>query len=234
MGLIHKIICLTLLAAAFLPAGAQRKVSADVEVKTVAKGKLSTVTKSVYCTSNGRLVTLYKTPLKYYSIANAKGEYQLYNPKTNEVMSQVDKALSSTTDLVSLCMSGRIDDLGLGFFGYQVSGTDREDGYVRKTFSHVDPTYHKILIVYENYLPIYCEYTSPEGKTVSRKYLSGYRQFGRMMLPLRITDISYGSDRDSTVVRTIYSGVKTDTDDPLFDFSVPADAKPMKLEAEAK
>ena len=234
MALIRKIICLALLAAAFVPAGAQRKVSADVEVKTVAKGKLSTVTKSVYCTSNGRLVTLYKTPLQYYSISNAKGEYQLYNPSTNEVMSQYDPSLSSTTELVSIFMSGRVDDLGLGYLGYRLSETGREDGYVKKSFSHPDPLLPKVNIVYENYLPIYCEYISSEGKTISRKYLSNFQQFGRMMLPLRSTDISYGSGRDSTVVRTIYSSVRIDTDDPAFDFTVPADAKPMKLDAPAK
>lgn len=234
MDLIRKIICLSLLLAAFLPASAQKKVSADVEVKTVAKGKLSTVTKSVYCTSNGRLVTLYKTPVSYYTVANSKGEFQLYNSSTNEVMTQVDQSLSSTTELVSIFMSGRVDDLGLGYFGYRVSDTGREDGYIKKTFSHPDPTMPKVGIVYENYLPIYCEYTSPEGKVVNRKYLSNYQQFGRMTLPLRSTDISYGSNRDSTVVRTIYSGVRIDTDDPAFDFTVPADAKPMKLEAAAK
>ena len=234
MDLIRKIICLALFAAAFVPAGAQRKVSADVEVKTVAKGKLSTVTKSVYCTSNGRLVTLYKTPLKYYSIANSKGEFQLYNPDSNEVMSQYDPTLSSTTELVSIFMSGRVDDLGVGYLGYRLSDTGREDGYVRKTFTHPDPLHPKVSIVYENYLPIYCEYTSPEGKVVNRKYLSNYQQFGRMMLPLRSTDISYGAGKDSTVVRTIYSSVRIDADDPAFDFTVPADAKPMKLDAPAK
>ncbi|MBR4810109.1 MAG: DUF4292 domain-containing protein [Bacteroidales bacterium] len=179
-------------------------------------------------------MTLYKTPYTYYSVANAKGELQLYNPSTNEVTTQYDPSLSSNTDLLGIFMSGRVDDLGLGFLGFRVTDTGREDGYVKKTFSHTDPYYPKVTIVYENYLPIYCEYTSPEGKTISRKYFSNYQQFGRMMLPLRSTDISYGSGRDSTVVRIIYSGVKIDTDDPAFDFSVPADAKPMKLEAPAK
>ena len=234
MDLIRKIICLALLVAAFVPAGAQRKVSADVEVKTVTKGKLSTVTKSVYCTSNGRLVTLYKTPLKYYSIANSKGEFQLYNPESNEVMSQYDPSLSSTTELVSIFMSGRVDDLGLGYLGYRLAETGREEGYVKKSFKHPDPMLPTVNIVYDNYLPIYCEYISPEGKVVNRKYLSNYQQFGRMTLPLRSTDISYGNGRDSTVVRTIYSSVRIDTEDPAFDFSVPADAKPMKLDAPAK
>ncbi|MBO4455920.1 MAG: hypothetical protein J5759_05675 [Bacteroidales bacterium] len=179
-------------------------------------------------------MTLYKTPLKYYSIANSKGEFQLYNPESNEVMSQYDPSLSSTTELVSIFMSGRVDDLGLGFLGYRLAETGREEGYVKKTFKHSDPLHPVVNIVYDNYLPIYCEYISPEGKVINRKYLSNYQQFGRMTLPLRSTDISYGNGRDSTVVRTIYSSVRIDTEDPAFDFSVPADAKPMKLDAPAK
>ena len=110
-----------LLLLAALPAGAQRKVSADVEVKTVNNGKLASVTKSVYCTNNGRLVTLFRTPLTYYVVSNAKGEVQVYRPDTNEILPQTDKSLSSNTELVSMFMQGRIDDLGLGFFGTTVT-----------------------------------------------------------------------------------------------------------------
>jgi len=230
LDLIRKIFCLTLLAAVFVPASAQRKVSADVEVKTVVKGKLSTVTKSVYCTSNGRLVTLFKTPVKYYFIANAKGEAQFYTPDTGEVLSQYSPDLSSNTELAMLFMSGRIDDLGLGQFGYKAGPPSREDGYIKKTFTPSDPSKPLVEIVYENYLPIYCAYMAPDGKILSKKYLDEYSRFGRFVLPLRITDISYGKDRDSSVVRTIYSDVKVDVDNPNFDFQVPADAKPMKLE----
>ena len=234
MDLIRKITCLALLLAVFVPAGAQKRVSADVEVKTVAKGKLSTVTKSVYCTSNGRLVTLYKTPVEYYYIANAKGETQFYTPSSGEVLSKYDPELSSNTELAMLFLSGHIDDLGLGYFGYRAGAPTREDGYIKKTFTSPTPSRPSVEIVYENYLPIYCAYTAPDGKLISKKYLSDYQRFGRLVLPLRITDISYGSGKDSTVVRTIYSGVKVDGDNPAFDFQVPVDAKPMKLEGASK
>ena len=234
MDLIRKIICLSLLAAVCVTAGAQKKVSADVEVKTASKGKVSTVTKSVYCTSNGRLVTLYKTPTEYYHVTNSKGETQFYFPSSGEVLSKYDQSLSSNTELVMLFLSGHIDDLGLGYFGYKAGPPSREDGYVKKTFTSPNPSQATVEIVYENYLPIYCGYTAPDGKLISKKYLSNYQRFGRMVLPLRITDISYGQGRDSTVVRTIYSGVKVDEENPAFDFQVPADAKPLKLEGAKK
>ena len=228
MDLIRKIICLSLLAAVCVTAGAQKRVSADVEVKTAAKGKVGTVTKSVYCTSNGRLVAVYKTPIQYYYIANAKGETQMYTPSTNEVMSQYDKSLSSSTDLVMLFLSGHIDDLGLGYFGYRAGAPTRDGEYMKKNFTSTDPSSASVEIVYENYLPIYCAYTAPDGKLLSKKFLDKYERHGRLVLPTRITDISYGSGRDSTVTRTIYSGIKVDGDDPAFDFQVPADAKPKK------
>ena len=229
MDLKSAIILPLLLCLAAIPAGAQRKVSADVEVMTVAGGKLSKVTKSVYCSNNGRLVTLFKKPYSYYVVANAKGEVQLYRPESNEVLTQIDKDLSSGSELVMLFMGGHIDDLGLRAYGYKLSATTREDGLLKKKFTPSDPTLPEVEIVFEDYLPIYCAYTSPEGRLMSKKYLADYRQYGRLMLPLRITDIAYGKGRDSTVVRTIYSSVKVDVDDPAFDFQVPADATPMKL-----
>jgi hypothetical protein len=84
-------------------------------------------------------------------------------------------------------------------------------------------------IVYENYLPIYCAYTSSGGKLLSKKYLSDYRSFGRFTLPMRVVDINYGDKKDSSVVRTLYSSVKVDTDAPEFSFEVPANATPLQL-----
>ena len=45
------------------------------------------------------------------------------------------------------------------------------------------------------------------------------------MLPRRTTSITYTSPRDSSVMRTIYSNIRVDENDPLFDFEVPANAK---------
>jgi len=172
--------------------------------------------------------------VEYYHIVNSKGENQFYTPATKEVLSRYDPDLSSNNELVMLFLSGRIDDLGLGYLGYKAGPASREDGYIKKNFTAQDPTLPSVEIVYENYLPIYCAYTAPDGKIINKKYLGNYERFGRFVLPLRITDISYGKDRDSTVTRTIYSSVRIDQDDPAFDFTVPADAKPMKLEETAK
>ena len=70
---LRRIIITLLLAAASLPLLGQRKVSADVQIKSVAGGKVATVTKSVYCTGNGRLVTYFRSPRAYYMVTNTKG-----------------------------------------------------------------------------------------------------------------------------------------------------------------
>ena len=230
----NKLLIIPLLLLVASPLYAQRKVSADVEVKTVIDGKLTTVTKSVYCTNNGRLVTKFSKPLPYYVVSNSKGEMNLYKPDTNEVLSDYDPSFSSNTELIMLFMSGRIDDLGLSSFGYKAGSATREEGFVKKSFKSPDTTKPDVEIVYENYLPIYCEYTAQDGRLLSKKYLSDYKTYGRFILPQRVTDITYGVKRDSSIVRTLYSNVKVDVDDPNFDFQIPADAKPMKLDAPAQ
>ena len=227
------LIFLFLLITVF-PLAAQRRVAADVEVKTVVSGKVSTVTKTVYCSNNGRLVTRFRTPDEYLAATNAKGELQLYFPATNEVLTQIDPEISSKTDLIALFMSGHIDDLGLYYYHYKVASTERlEGGLVKKTFISSDPSRPVVSIVYENFLPIYCDYTDAGGKVLSKKYLSGYADHGRFLFPTRITDITYGARNDSSVTRTLYKSVRIDPDDPDFDFQVPADAKPLRLQEEA-
>ena len=86
----------------------------------------------------------------------------------------------------------------------------------------------KVELVLENYLPIYLAYYNDKGAVVSRTYLSSYNRFSNLMLPLRVTSVQYTSKKDSTLVRTIYSDVVVDGQDPMFDFKVPSDAKPLK------
>lgn len=209
---------------------AQRKVSADVEVKQAASGKVATITKRVHCTSDGRVVIHFLKPEEYFVITNSKGEMKMYIPRTNEVLMENSASLSSKDELVSIFMSGRADDLGLGAYGYRLQSSTREDGYIKKTFtSPADNQYPTVEIVYDNFLPIYCGYMDASGKTVRKVYFSRYAPAGRMMFPNRMTDITYTSPKDSTVARTVYSNILVDQEDPMFDFEVPANAKVVTI-----
>lgn len=219
-----------LLALSAFSASAQRRITADVEVKQVADGKVMTINKRVHCANSGLVVTHFLKPEEYFVLTNSKGEMKMYIPKTNEVMMENSAGLSSQDELISIFMNGRADDMGLAAYGYKLQSTVREDGYIKKTFTSSrkgeSPT---VEIVFENFLPIYCGYLNDGGRTVRKVYLSKYAQEGRIMLPTRMTEINYVSAKDSTVARIIYSNIQVDKDDPMFDFQIPANAKVITL-----
>ena len=227
------------LAAALLlvPAGAsaQRRVSAGVEVKQAAAGKVATITKRVHCSSDGRAVIHFLKPQDYIVVTNVKGETRMYIPSTNEVIVDNSAAMTSQDELISLFMSGRSEDLGLGLYGYRLQSTAREDGLVKKTFVTDEPgDIPKVEIVYENFLPIYCGFIDASGRTVTKTYYSQYVPAGRLLLPTRTTSITYTSQKDSSVMRTIYSDIRVDDDDPMYGFEIPANAKVVSSQGVAR
>ena len=214
-----------------LTAAAQRRVAADVEVKTLYGGKVTTVNSKVFCSSSGHMVQVFDSPDTYYTITNPNGEFKLYFPSTNEVYSERMEDYSDRDDLLYLFLSGRSDDMGLGLYGYKLSSTSKEEGgLLKRTYLPMGPGkgVSKVELVMENYLPIYLAYYDSSGAVVSRTYLSSYSRFSNLMLPLRVTSVQYTAKKDSSLVRTVYSNVRTDGSDPMFDFKVPADAKPVK------
>lgn len=228
---IHIAILCALALAAGTDAAAQKKVSADVQVKQAAGGKVATVTKSVCLASDGRFVTHFHTPEDYYLLTNTKGEARIYIPRTNEVLTEQSGTVSTKDELIYLFLIGRSEDLGVTQYGYKPVGTSRDGKYIKKTYVNLnDAEIPTVEIVYDNFLPIYCAYLDNTGRIVNKLYLSGYTLHGRMALPERTTGISYSlNGKDSTVIRTIYSNVRIDEDDPLLDFVIPADARKASL-----
>ena len=225
-GQVHIFFLLAVLLLSPAGASAQRRISADVEVKQAAAGKVATVTKRVHCSIDGRAVIHFLKPQDYILVTNVKGETRMYIPGTNEVIVDNSATLTSQDELISVFMSGRAEDLGLGMYGYRLQSTAREDGLVKKTFVTDKPgDIPKVEIVYDNFRPIYCGYLDASGKAVTKTYYSNYVPAGRMLIPTRLTSITYTSPKDSSVMRTIYSDIRVDGDDPMFDFQIPADAK---------
>lgn len=209
---------------------AQRRVSADVEVKTLKEGNVVTVTKSVYCSNNGRLVTCFHSPIKYVMETNNMGESTFYFPEKNEVFTDNTGVAKSTDELLSIFLFGRIDDLGLSLSGYKLKSTEIvEDGLTKKTFSTIDPQLPPLCeIVYDkNYLPIYSATLTEDGHVTLKVFYSKYELVGYTPFPFRSTQIIYNSPKDSTIVRSIYSNIEVDSDSKWFDFRVPEDAKPV-------
>ena len=223
-------LILVLLLASSHQLSAQRKVSADVEVKQVYDGKVLTTTKSVYCSNDGRMVVVFHKPDNYIVVTNTKGETKVYFPKSNEVIMDNGNLISSKDELISLFMNGRVDDLGLGLFGYRQVSSGREGNYLKKTFKASDnanvPT---VEIVYDNYLPIYSAYIGKDGNVLSENRYSHYETFSRFVLPCRIDAVNHNAKNDSTIIRTIYSNVRIDVDGEWFNYEVPSNAKPLPL-----
>lgn len=213
---------------------AQRRISADVEVKTLTGKNVTTVTKSVYCSNNGRLVICFHTPMEYVMETDIMGECQFFFPRTNEVYVDNSRTISSTDELLSIFLAGRMDDLGLSLSGYTLERTESlEDGMMKKSYKTKREGFPpRAQIVYNSeYLPIYSEALTEDGHISVKVYYSNYKMVGYSPFPFRSTEIIYNSSKDSTIVRTIYSNLVLDGTDSMFDFKVPEDAKPMDLTA---
>ena len=226
----HGILTVLLLLYA-LTASAQKRVSADVETKTLVGNSVVTATKTVYCSNNGRLVVAVHKPLEYIMETNVNRETRFYFPNTNEVLVENSGMEGASDELLSLFLFGRLEDLGVGLEGYRLLATENvEDGMVKKTFR----TEKKELppfceIVYKDYLPIFSATLDADRNYITKVYYSQYREVGWLPFPHRSTMITYTSPKDSTITRTIYSNVVLDGDDPMFDFTVPSNAKPMDM-----
>lgn len=231
MNLHHLTLSAACLLLSYSAAFSQKRVSADIEVKQVVGKQVVTITKSVYCSNNGRLVIWVHTPQEYYIVTNALGETALYMPRTNEVMTDRSGAMNSSQEPLSVFLMGRVDDLGVGLEGYALTSTSFEDGVIKKTFtSNKSQDAPTVEIVYDkNYLPIYSAFLNPSGQVLTKKYLAHYSFQPRFVFPERITDITYGSGKDSTIVRNIYTNIKVDSSDPMFDFEIPSDAKEASM-----
>lgn len=126
--------------------------------------------------------------------------------------------------------------MGLGSMGYTLksSHTDAE-GHLIRRFTNPDPqTTPLVDVIFKDYMPICVIYMSADESVRGRVYLSDYKNFGRISLPCRQTEVVYTSPKDSIVSRSIYSGIEIDSLDPLFDFEIPASAKPLTLKQNSK
>lgn len=213
-------------------ASAQSRVSAEVEVKSLAGKSVVTTNKSVYCSGNGRLVVNAVRPSEYVMTTNIGGETSVYFPKTKEVYVPPMGMTSSRDELLSIFLLGRIEDLGVGLMGYRLTSTEYvEGGLMKRSYTGTDKSMPpRVEIVYgSDYLPIYSATMAEDGTVTAKVYYTHYEPVGYIPFPHRLTQINYTSGGDSTIVRTVYSDVVLDGDDPMFDFIVPADAVPVSL-----
>ena len=204
-------------------ATAQNRLSADVTVRQVHKGKSIRVEKQVFYSANGNLVVHFTYPQEYYLITNRLGETTVYQPKANEVMQVNDRSMS-------VFMSPSYADLGLTRLGF-VPGKIERDGdnqVMTYTPTHVDDqAISKVVVVCRDGNPIYCAFYDQSGSITKKTYYSHYVELPVLTFPTMVTQIAYNHAGDSVIKREEYSNIRT-KDFPqgaLFDYKVPANAK---------
>jgi hypothetical protein len=216
-----------LLLTTTLSAIAQQRVSVDVKTVQVAEGKRVTTERSIYLTSDGRMIAEQHRPVHLISLANSIGEMRIYDPRKNEVAMVSDKELASGKEIVAMFAWGTYNDMGLPAYGFRQSNVRYEDGLTIKTFtpkSHANIS--EVELVFQNLLPICMIYYDSKLQPVRKVYFSNYKH-DRIPMPMRITEIEYSSPRDSVVRLSTYSNllVGPRANSPMFDFQVPANAK---------
>jgi len=231
----NSIACVLVLFCSF--AYSQKKVSADVEIKQVTKGKVVTVKKSIYYQTSGRLVVHFTVPEEYFVITNSFGEAKVYIPSRNEATVFKDSSFSSKNELLYYFLTNKVDDLGLKGLGFTLASTKADGKIIVKTYLSNKKEHQnapKIEMAYENNLPIYCAYFNPKGEIIRKIYYSNYAYYAQFVLPTRITDISYHSPNDSIVKREIYSNIQIDGNNSLFEYEIPASAKFIETTGKTK
>lgn len=209
---------------------AQNRLSADVTVRQVHKGKSVRVEKQVFYSSNGNLVVHFTKPQEYFMITNRLGETSVYQPKANEVMQMNDQSMSSETELLAVFMSPSYADLGLTRLGFVLSKVEKEGADQVKTYTptHIDDkAIKKVVVVCRDGNPIYCAFYNQSEQVIKKTFYSRYVVLPAMTFPTMITQIAYDTKGDSVIKREEYSNIRTKDfpSDAFFDYRVPANAK---------
>ncbi len=213
-------------------ATAQVRLSIDEKSVQVAEGKKQTRERSIYLHPDGKMVTEQHSPVRTISLSNSLGEMRIYTPSTGEVVAISDKEMASNKELVAVFASGAYTDMALGAYGYTQSEMRSEDGVVIKTFIPKSTAgVAKVELAFQNHLPICMVYYNGKDEVVRKVYFSRY-EFGRIPMPMRITEIEYTPKRDSLVRLSTFSNLRFDSDatSEMFDWQVPADAKRIEID----
>lgn len=205
-------------------------ISVSRESKALVKGKVVTeLSECYYSSSNLKMVVHSTTPDEYIKTETSKGELSIYFPGNNKLLLQQNSYLSSTKEELYIYVNNMYDDLGLRNEGFSMIETRYEEDYM--IIDWAPPSSHKgmimkIEIVYENLMPVYSATYNVNGDVYKKTYYSDYITKNNIVIPERITDITYTSKTDSIVRRVLYSNIKIndEVDKTFLNFKVPDDA----------
>ncbi len=176
----------------------------------------------------------YHSSPEFIMVANSLGEVKTYFPGRNEVDFNQITGMSSKRNLIFCFANNLTEDLGLADEGFSLVSNTFEGRYyvtVWKAPSAMGGI-ETVKMVFDNGAPVYSEYKENKDKVLRKIYYTGYKDFKRFRLPLKIIEISYKPTGDSIISRTVFSDVKVSstTDSPYFNFKIPENAKPVAAE----
>lgn len=174
----------------------------------------------------------YMNQAELYFLVSRLGVVRMYSPMTNEVINDVQGMMSAEDELLYLFANGKGNDLGLSEYEYVISSSTREGEYLKRVFTAKSNASKcaKVEIAYKNFLPICAIYYDKKGNVITKTYLSNYEMTGNFTFPKRVTEVTYFMEKgDSTVRLDLYSNIRVNQPDPMFDFEIPSDAKVLDM-----
>ncbi|MBR1769612.1 MAG: hypothetical protein IJ748_04050 [Bacteroidales bacterium] len=211
---------------------AQNKMQAEVTIQQLIRNKVLTIKKEIFYQSNGHLVTHITQPQEIIIISNSLGEISSYFPATDEAFSSVSPSQSSKNEVFAVFSSNERNDLGLSSLGFEMKQQERDSTRIVKTYipTTENKEISRIIMVYDNDLPIYCGYFNKENKENKKIYYQDYIHLPKFSMPTNITEISVMPSNDTIIRRQIFSSVKCDKEavSEYFEFRIPDSAKMME------
>ncbi len=208
-----------------------RKVRLKMETKTLQKGTYSKVQSEVfYRFDQGTMVQHYTYPVEFFFLSNDRGEAKIYDPKHNTISIKQGKSFSSENNYLYYFLSNNANDLGFKEQGFQLQNTRFENGYMVTDWlppRNLSKTFAQVEMVHENYLPIFIRFIDAKGATLKKVYYYQYQQFDKVSIPMRVTQIDFFTEVDSSITKTSFSELKTGdaSEHEYFNYQVPDNAR---------
>lgn len=226
--------CLSIIILPNLSAQTVNRMSAHRESQALIKGKkIVEQADCFYNSENLKLTVHAKLPTEYIKTISSKGELKMYFPSDNKLILKQNSYLATSKEELYIYLNNMYDDLGLRSEGFTMSSTRYEGEYM--IIDWTPPAAHsakmkKIEIVYENMMPIYAGVYNSKDEVYKKTYYSDYHIDSNLIIPQRVTDITYSSKTDSIVRRVIYSNIKINSqaDSSLENLKIPENAKLIK------
>lgn len=226
--------CLSVMISSSLFAQTVNRMSAHRESQALIKGKkIVEHADCFYNSENLKLIVHAKSPTEYIKTISSKGELKMYFPDDNKLVLKQNSYLATSKEELYIYLNNMYDDLGLRSDGFTMASTRYEGEYMiidwTPPAAHADKM-KKIEIVYENMMPIYAGVYNSKGEVYKKTYYSDYHVESNLIIPKRVTDITYKSKTDSIVRRVLYSDIKINNqaNSSLANFKIPEDAKLIK------